>query len=167
MCNDRRGQDHVALEILQADTRERLEAAKGLLEEYADSLGFDLCFQDFDEELANLPGDYGPPKGRLLLAMHEDQVAGCVGLREIADSICEMKRLYVRPASRRCGIGRALAEAVIAKAREIGYAAMRLDTAPSMAEAKSLYTALGFKEISPYRNNPIEGAEFLELQLDR
>ena len=135
--------------------------------EYAHSLGFSLCFQDFDKELANLPGDYAPPNGRLLLAEYEGQLAGCVAVHKLEDGICEMKRLYVRPQFRRLKVGRALAESIIAEARSIGigYRRMRLDTvAPLMANAVSLYRQLGFQEIAPYRTNPIEGALYMELQ---
>jgi putative acetyltransferase len=135
--------------------------------EYAHSLGFSLCFQNFDKELASLPGDYAPPDGRLLLAEHEEQLAGCVALHKLEDGICEMKRLYVRPQFRRLKVGRALAESIIAEARSIGigYRRMRLDTvAPLMANAVSLYRQLGFQEIAPYRTNPIEGALYMELQ---
>jgi ribosomal protein S18 acetylase RimI-like enzyme len=154
------------LKIVQADKGKNLHRVRALFVEYAGSLDFDLCFQDFDEELANLPGDYAPPRGCLLLAMQVDQVAGCAALREISEGICEMKRMYVRPEFRRSGIGRALAQAVIAAARTIGYDAMRLDTVSSMKAATSLYRSLGFKETSPYRHNPLQGALFLELKLD-
>jgi len=153
------------LKILHAETCKNLEIVKMLFEEYASSLDFDLDFQDFEEELANLTDNYAPPKGCLLLAEYKGQVAGCVALRELSDSICEMKRLYVRSQFRGLGIGRALAEAVIEEARRIGYTHMRLDTAPSMKTARTLYVSLGFKEISPYRYNPIEGAVFMELTL--
>ena len=153
------------LKILQAHTGENLKVIKMLFEEYANSLDFDLGFQDFDKELANFPGDYAPPKGCLLLAKHEGKVASCVALRELSDGVCEMKRLYVKPQFRGLGIGRALAEAVIQEAQKIGYTRIRLDTAPSMHEARALYMSLRFKEISPYRYNPIEGAEFMELSL--
>ncbi len=153
------------LKILQAHTGENLEFIKQLFEEYANSLDFDLDFQDFDKELANLPGEYAPPKGGLLLARDEYKIAGCVALRELSEGVCEMKRLYVKPQFRGLGVGKSLSEAVIEEARKIGYTRIRLDTAPSMKEARALYMSLGFKKISPYRHNPIEGAEFLELSL--
>jgi ribosomal protein S18 acetylase RimI-like enzyme len=153
------------LKIIQVEKGENPEIVESLFEEYAQSLGFDLGFQDFEEELANLPGEYAPPKGCLLLGMHQDQVAGCVALRELSTGVCEMKRLYVRPQFRGLGIGRALAEAVVEQARKIGYARMRLDTVPSMEAARGLYASLGFKEINPYRYNPIEGTVFMELTL--
>ncbi len=112
-----------------------------------------------------MPGAYAPPRGRLLLAFHGGRPAGCVALREIEEGVCEMKRLYARPDFQGLGIGRALAEAVITEARGIGYSRMRLDTVPSMGRARSLYRALGFREIPPYRFNPIPGTAFLELRL--
>lgn len=153
------------IEILQAETPDHLQEARALFEEYAASLGFDLDFQGFETELAGLPGAYAPPRGRLLLAFHDGRAAGCVALREIEAGVCEMKRLYVRPHFRALRIGRALAEAVIAEAREIGYSRMRLDTVPSMGRAQDLYRTLGFREIPPYRFNPIPGTAFLELRL--
>lgn len=153
------------VEILQAETPDHLQEARLLFEEYAASLGFGLDFQDFEAELAGLPGAYSPPRGRLLLAFHEGRTAGCVALREIEEGVCEMKRLYVRPDFRALRIGRALAEAVIAEAREIGYLSMRLDTVPSMGRAQDLYRTLGFREIPPYRFNPVPGTAFLELRL--
>jgi len=155
------------LEILQAATPERLAEARQLFLEYADSLGFDLGFQGFDKELAGLPGDYAPPRGRLLLAVHDGRVAGCVASRDLGEGICEMKRLYVRPGFRGLRIGEALVLAVIDEAREIGYGRMRLDTVPSMGRARALYASLGFREIQPYRFNPIPGTAFLELDLGR
>ncbi len=162
------------LRIVQAVSPEMVEAARALFLEYAASLGVDLCFQNFEAELASLPGDYAPPHGRLLLAywdkvqneVRNENLAGCVALRQLDDTTCEMKRLYVRPAFRGKKIGHALALAVIAAAREIGYHRIRLDTLPSMAEAQSLYAALGFREISAYRHNPVPGSRFLELTID-
>lgn len=153
------------LQILQTNTTQNLEFARALFKEYTASLGFDLDFQNFKEELANLPGDYAPPGGRLLIALWREQLSGCVALRKLEDRICEMKRLYVKPQFRGKGIGRALAEAIIEKAREIRYHSMRLDTISSMDGARALYLSLGFKEIAPYRYNPIKGAAFMELVL--
>jgi ribosomal protein S18 acetylase RimI-like enzyme len=138
-----------------------VEEVRLLFREYAASLPFALDFQDFDREVAGLPGAYAPPRGALLLARE----AGCAGLRPIDETTCEMKRLYVRPSVRGMGLGRRLAEAVIAEARRLGYARMRLDTVPGMGPAQSLYERLGFREIAPYRPNPIPGARFLELEL--
>jgi putative acetyltransferase len=159
------------LEIIHADSSERIADARALFEEYAASLSFDLGFQDFAAELASLPGAYAPPRGRLLLAFHEGRPVGCVALRqmetgEMETGVCEMKRLYVRPAFQGLRVGRTLVEAVIAEARGIGYSRMRLDTVPSMERARGLYQSLGFREIPPYRFNPVPGTAFLELRLD-
>ena len=154
------------LEIVEAHSGAMLAQARSLLEEYASSLGVSLDFQDFDTELAALPGEYDPPQGRLLVARVQGQVAGCVALRRLADGVCEMKRLYVRPHFRGARIGRVLAERVMEEARRIGYARMRLDTLPSMDRARAMYASLGFREIAPYRFNPIAGTAFMELVLD-
>ncbi len=153
------------LKIFPAETNEDLEIIKQLFVEYADSLGFDLGFQNFEEELANLPGDYAPPEGCLLLAKYKGQAAGCVALRKLSEGVCEGKRLYVRPQFRGLKIGRRLVKAIIAEARKIGYSCIRGDTVPSMQIAQALYASLGFKEIEPYCHNPIEGAKFIELKL--
>ena len=129
------------------------------------NLGVDLCFQGFQEELDGLPGAYAPPDGRLLLAIDGDRAAGCVAIMNLGDGICEMKRLYVQPGHRGQGLGRRLAEAVIAEARAIGYRKMRLDSLTSLTEAAALYRSLGFVEISPYRYNPLPDAVFMELLL--
>jgi len=153
------------LEIIEAKRSEELEQVRNLFEEYSNSLFFNLDFQNFEEELANLPGDYVRPTGCLLLAIYKGQSVGCVGLRMLSDGVCEMKRLYVREQFRGLGFGRALAEAVIEEARKIGYNYMRLDTVPSMDVARALYASVGFKQASPYRHNPIEDAVFMELKL--
>lgn len=148
-----------------ATSPEDVREVRALFEEYAASLGFSLCFQGFDRELAELPGAYAPPGGRLLLARVDGAPAGCVGLRRIGEGICEMKRLFVRPAHLGTGLGRRLAEAVIDEARRAGYATMKLDTLPSMKAAIGLYESLGFRDTSPYTTNPVAGARFMELPL--
>ena len=153
------------LVIKQALSEELINQTRVLFKEYANYLGFDLNFQNFDEELKTLPGNYSPPEGCILLAFYKDKLAGCVGLRKFKNDICEMKRLFVRPEFRRRNIGRNLSKATIQKAKKIGYKFMRLDTLPFMKEAISLYLSLGFKEIKLYRYNPIEGAKFFELKL--
>ena len=152
--------------IIQAESFEQIAQARELFLEYGQSLGFSLCFQNFDQELAGLPGDYAPPPGRLLLAGYEGQLAGCVALHKLEPGICEMKRLYLRPQFRGKELGRVLAEYVIAAARQIGYERMRLDTVePVMKDAVAMYRRFGFQEIAPYRANPIAGAMYMELQL--
>jgi putative acetyltransferase len=150
----------------QAETPEQIAQARELFLEYAQSLGFSLCFQNFDKELAGLPGDYAPPDGRLLLAEYEGELAGCIALHKLADGSCEMKRLYLRPQFRGKGLGRALAGHIIAEARKIGYQRMRLDTVePVMKDAVAMYRRIGFQEIAPYCTNPMAGALYMELQL--
>ena len=153
------------LKLVKVVSEKDLAEIRTLFLEYASSLGFDLCFQGFDEEVDGLPGDYAPPHGRLILARYGGTAAGCVALRMLSPSICEMKRMYVRPVFRGKGMGLALAEWIIREAGGIGYKRMRLDTVPGMKEAVSLYRKLGFKDIPPYRYNPIEGAVFMELIL--
>ena len=155
--------------IEEADSDPKVEIARELFREYASQLGVDLCFQDFERELRKLPGKYAPPEGRLLLA-HKVGAArkepiGCGALRPIDTTVCEMKRLYVRPGLRGNGLGRKLAESLISAAREIGYSSMRLDTLPSMREAHELYRRLGFREIEPYYASPVAGTRFLALNL--
>ena len=153
------------MDIVQATSAEDVERARTLFREYERSLGIDLCFQGFEQELAGLPGAYVPPAGRLLFAVDGGTLAGCVALRLLGAGACEMKRLYLRPGFRGRGAGRALATAVIREARAIGYARMRLDTLPSMREAIALYRALVFVAIAPYTLNPVPGALFMELDL--
>jgi len=153
------------VEIVDGSSPDRLPEVRLLFEEYAASLGFDLSFQDFERELAELPGEYAPPGGRLLLALEDREPAGCVALRALDLGACEMKRLYVRPAFRGHGLGRALALAIVEEARAVGYARMRLDTVPAMAAARALYASLSFRDIEPYRFNPIPGTSFMELVL--
>jgi GNAT superfamily N-acetyltransferase len=153
-------------EVTQAETPPQIAQARELFLEYAQSLGFSLCFQNFDQELAGLPGDYAPPAGRLLLAAYEGKhLAGCVALHMLEPGVCEMKRLYLRPQFRGKGLGRALAERIVAEARTIGYQRMRLDTVgPVMKDAVAMYRKLGFKEIAPYRPNPMAGTLYMELE---
>ena len=144
------------MNFVQASSPEDIEQARELFEEYAAWLQIDLCFQSFDKELAGLPGQYAPPAGRLLLAIEDDQLVGCVALRKIGERTCEMKRLFLRSQFRGKGLGRKLAETIIAEARLIGYERMRLDTLPGrMDQAIKLYCALGFQEIPAYYHNPV------------
>lgn len=169
--------------ILPARSPADISAAAALFREYAAGLGFDLCFQRFDEELATLPGKYAPPGGELLLVRRVHQSApgdpeprgasqqstavpiGCVALRPITPGVCEMKRLYVAPSARGSGLGRTLVEAILAAAAHMGYRQMRLDTLPSMADAIALYRKLGFHPIEPYYDTPVAGTLFLARDL--
>jgi len=152
-------------EIIEAQSEPELIEIRKLFKEYADWLGFDLSFQNFDKEFAELPGKYAPPDGCLLLAFENSIAVGCVGIRKFETDICEMKRLYVQPAYRGKDYGRELAQQVIDQARKIRYKYMRLDTVPWMNQAIGLYRALGFYEIPAYRHNPIKGALYFELKL--
>lgn len=155
-------------EIIQARSAANIEQARELFREYSAWVETDLCFQNFEKELAALPGSYAEPDGRLLLAFHEAQLAGCVGLRKIGEGICEMKRLFVRNAFRGKGIGRNLIESIVREAKETGYERMRLDTLPpQMNDAIALYRSFGFKEIEPYYESPVPGAKFMELNLEK
>lgn len=156
--------DH-AWRVVTANAEPHIRQARELFSEYRDALGIDLSFQGFEAELRGLPGDYAPPTGRLLLAFVDDRLAGCVALRRFDSAVCEMKRLYVRPAQRGTAVGRRLAVWAIAEARQIGYRRMRLDTLPTMGTAMALYDRLGFRDIAPYRYNPIPGSRFMELAL--
>ena len=154
------------LVFVQAEKPAQVAQTRELSLEYSESLGFSLCFQNFDKELAGLPGEYAQPEGRLLLAEYEGQVAGCVALHKLEPGICEIKRLYLRPQFRGKGLGLALANRIIAEARQIGYQRMRLDTVePVMKDAVIMYRRLGFQEIEAYCINPIEGALYMELRL--
>ena len=151
--------------VVQVNKGDELLCVQALFEEYAASLNFDLWFQGFNEELANLPGNYAPPEGRLLLALHSVEPAGCVALQKLEEGTCEMKRLYVKPRFRGLGIGITLAETIISEARKIGYKRMCLDTVVSMREAQLIYQSMGSKDVEPYRYNPICDTRFMELTL--
>ncbi len=157
------------IELVFPDTPARLDAVREIMREYARALQVDLCFQNFDAELAGLPGDYAAPTGQLLLALVDGEPAGCGALRALADvdhaNACEMKRLFVRPAFRRFGLGRLLAQALMDDARGAGYTTMLLDTLDDMEAARGLYGTLGFEETEPYYFNPIAGAHYLKATL--
>lgn len=153
-------------DIVQASDPAEIDAARSLFVEYAEWLGFDLCFQGFGKELAELPGKYAPPTGRLYLLRNGNEYIGCIALREIETGICEMKRLYVKPAYRSKGYGKLLAERIIKDAKEIGYVKMRFDTiGEKMKSAMAIYKALGFREIASYYHNPQDGVVYMELYL--
>jgi len=155
----------VKIDLIQPDSADKWAAARRLVEEYAASLHLDLGFQNFAWEVNNLAREYGPPDGAFLLAEHDGEALGCVGLRRFSDGACEMKRLYVVPASRGHGVGRALAEGIVAQGRRLGYKRMLLDTLEFMRNAQALYVSLGFEPTRAYRFNPIPGSSFLELKL--
>jgi ribosomal protein S18 acetylase RimI-like enzyme len=160
------------LSLTAVPSEQQQASVRSLFREYAGSLGFSLDFQGFAAELARLPGEYAPPRGRLLLAYARSgqglraEPAGCVGLRPLEGEVAEMKRMYIPPAFRGRGLGRSLAERLLAEARQAGYRRLRLDTIATMKEALGLYRSLGFRDIPPYRFNPIPGAVYLEMDLD-
>lgn len=158
-----------SIQLITPSTPEQLDATRQIFTEYAEQLGIDLCFQNFETELAGLPGDYGAPGGALLLALVDGEVAGCCGLRALNSvdypNAAEMKRLYARKAFRRFGLGRQMAEAVLDLARAAGYHCVLLDTLDDMEAARALYTDLGFSDIPPYYHNPLAGAHYLKVDL--
>lgn len=158
------------IRLVFPDSPELIGLAREVFLEYAHSLDFDLCFQNFEAELAGLPGEYAPPGGSMLLAFVDGELAGCGAMRPLPDAdyanACEMKRLYVRPAFRRFGIGRVLAQALLDQAQGAGYSAVLLDTMNDMEAARGLYASLGFVEVPPYYFNPIPGAHYLKASLD-
>jgi ribosomal protein S18 acetylase RimI-like enzyme len=158
-----------SIRFVSPTTPDEIDALRGLFCEYAQSLDVDLCFQGFETELANLPGEYAAPRGSVLMALVKGELAGCCALRPL-DAVdypnaCEMKRLYVRPRFRRAGLGHLLAEAILDRARLIDYACVLLDTLDQMESARALYQDLGFEEVAPYYHNPIEGAHYLKVDL--
>ena len=153
------------LQITQARSAAELDVVRSLMREYQQRLGVDLCFQNFEAELAALPGSYEPPTGRLLLAHHDNQPVGCVALQRITRSRGEMKRLYVPPGARGLGVGRTLVSQILTEAQAIGYSEIVLDTLPNMVEAQRLYQQFGFRDIEPYRPNPIPGVRYLAKTL--
>ena len=157
------------IQLIRPDSPEQLDATRQIFTEYAQQLGIDLCFQNFEAELASLPGEYGEPGGALLLALVDGEVAGCCGLRALDSTdypdAAEMKRLYVRKPFRRFGLGRELAQATLDVARMAGYRSVLLDTLDDMESARALYAELGFTDIPPYYHNPIPGAHYLKADL--
>jgi putative acetyltransferase len=158
------------IRLITPDTPALIAATRSVFREYAASLDVDLCFQGFEAELSQLPGEYAPPAGQLLLAMVDGELAGCGAFRPLPDAdyanACEMKRLYVRPAFRRFGLGRLMAQRLLDDARRAGYSTMLLDTLDDMESARELYASLGFDDVPPYYYNPIPGAHYLRAKLD-
>jgi ribosomal protein S18 acetylase RimI-like enzyme len=161
--------DATEFHLFSPSTPPQLEAARAVFRDYAASLSLDLCPQDVESELRHLPGDYAEPEGLLLLAQWCGQIAGCGAFRQQVDvdypNACEMKRLYVRPAFRRLGLGRVLARELIGRACQAGYSTMLLDTLDDMETARELYTTLGFIEVPPYHYSPVPGAHYLKVDL--
>lgn len=156
------------IEIIQAETAEHIEQARKLFREYEKWFGLKLCFQNFDEEVENLPGKYAPPDGRLFLAFADGKIAGCIALRKLEEKICEMKRLFVKEAFRGLKIGKLLIDKLVSEAREIGYEKMRLDTfPPKMGKAVEIYEKFGFYEVKPYYFNPYSEALYMETNLKK
>ena len=155
------------MRIKSVQTDAEIEEVRKLFRGYEAYLDVDLCFQRFEEELANLPGKYSRPEGALLIGLDGESVAGCVAVRKLYGDVCEMKRLFVRPAFRGTGLGRRLALKIIAVARALGYASMRLDTLDKLTEAMQLYETLGFRRTEPYYENPLPGVVFWELALKK
>jgi putative acetyltransferase len=165
MAAARANQQSRPVRISQALAPAEIDAARALFKEYATGLGVDLCFQGFAAELAGLPGSYAPPHGRILLAWADSVAVGCVALRPLAADTCEMKRMFVQPGFRGQGLGRQLAEAILAEARDIGYTTMKLDTLPTIRAATRLYETLGFVRCSAYYNTPLSGTIFMERHM--
>jgi GNAT superfamily N-acetyltransferase len=155
----------MSITLIQPDSAETWRQARALVEQYAASLGVDLSFQNFNHELDHLADEYSPPPGAFLLAVEESRSLGCVGLRQHATDIGEIKRLFIAPAARGRGLGRLLAQAIVAAGRQRGYRQLLLDTLPSMNQAHALYASMGFKPTAPYRYNPVPGTAYLELNL--
>ena len=155
----------MSIEIVERYDEQSISEIKDIFIEYRKDLGLDLSFQDFQDELEELPGEYSPAEGAILLARDEDKTVGCVALRKIDETTCEMKRLYVKPEYRGEGLGRKLSKSIIEKARDKGYEKMKLDTLTTLKEANELYRSLGFEECEPYRYNPLEDALYMELEL--
>ena len=155
------------MKIKQAQTETEIDEVRNLFREYEAFLKVDLCFQSFEEELANLPGKYSRPSGDLLIGLDGERTVGCVAVRKLDDNVCEMKRLFVRPEARRTGLGRQLTQGIIGIARELGYSIMHLDTLDRLTEAMRLYETLGFRRREPYYQNPLPGVVYWELELNK